>query len=56
VLAVVYHDQDVLGGQGVEQGVQGGPARLPGDPQFLRSGSPFSRSMGDTQRATDARR
>ena len=47
VLAVVQHDQDVLGGQGVEQGVQGGPARLPGDPQRLRNGRRHGVLVGD---------
>jgi hypothetical protein len=38
VLAVVQHDQHVLGGQGIQQGVQGRPARLRGDLQRLRDG------------------
>jgi len=38
MLAVVQHDQDVLEGQGIEQAVQDGPARLLADPQDLRNG------------------
>jgi hypothetical protein len=38
VLAVVQHDQHVLRGQGIQQGVQGRPGRLRGDLQRLRDG------------------
>ena len=47
MLAVVQHDQHVLRGQGIEQGLQDGPARLPGDPQRLGDGRRHRVLVGD---------
>ena len=47
VLAVVEHDQQVLRGQGIEQGLQGRPARLGGDPQRLTDGRGHGVLVGD---------
>jgi hypothetical protein len=33
VLAVIQHDQHILGGQGIQHGLQDRPARWPGNPQ-----------------------
>ncbi len=47
MLAVVEHDQDVLRGQRIEQRLQDGPARLPGNPQRLGHGCRHGILVGD---------
>ena len=47
VLAVVEHDQDVLRDQGVEQGLQGRPARLRDDPERSGDGRRHRLRIGD---------
>jgi hypothetical protein len=50
VLAVVQHDQDVLGREGIDQGLQHRPApaaRWPGDPQRIGDGRRHVLGVGD---------
>ena len=47
VLAVVEHDQDVQGGQRIQQGLGDGPAGLPGDPQRPGNGRRHRILVGD---------
>jgi hypothetical protein len=47
VLAVVQHDHHILEGEGIEQGFQGRPARLGGDPQRLTDGQGHAVLVGD---------
>ena len=47
MLAVVQHDRRILRGQGIQQGLQGRPARLPGQPQRLTDGRRHRVLVGD---------